>query len=245
MSQDLVLSLQTQNRLLKRSLGLSIFGLAILLLVAAKAPGRTRFAELDVERLNIVGADGKLVMVLSNRARLPKAVVDGRIAGEDRRKPGIIFYNEAGDECGGLIYSGHLDAQHKPSSGMQLSMDRFGGDQQLALGHYEQGGYMYTGFSVFDRGLAKDIDPLYEAWQKAPEGSEREAAKRRWQEAGGAQTTRLFVGKSRDKASVMLMADAQGRPRILMMVRPDGNPSLAFLDEKGEVVQQLPQAARP
>lgn len=245
MSQDLVLSLQSQNRLLKRGLGFSVLGFAVLLLVAAKAPGRTRFTELDVERINIVQADGKLEMVLSNRARLPRAVVDGKAAGQDRQKPGLIFYNEAGDECGGLIYSGHMDEKGKPSSGMHFSMDRFGGDQQLALGHYEQDGYMRTGLNVFDRGLSKDIDPLYEAWQKAPAGPEKEAAKRKWREAGGAQTTRLFVGKTLDKASAVLMADAQGHPRILMMVTPEGTPSLEFLDEKGDVIQRLPQAAKP
>lgn len=39
----------------------------------------------------------------------------------------------------------------------------------------------------------------------------------------------------------MILADAQGRAKIMMLVTPDGKPSLQFLDDAGKVVQQLPQ----
>jgi len=242
MSQDLVLSLQKQNRILKQCLGLGGLALSAALLVAAKSPSdKTRFAEIDAERINIINPNGKTEMVLANRTRLPKAIMDGKESGDDRHKPGLIFFNEVGDECGGLIFDGKLDAKGKPSSGMHFSMDRFGGDQQLALGHYEVGGSMETGLNVFDSGLSKDIDPLYKAYEKAPEGSEKEALKKKLEEPGFLQTKRVFIGKTRGKSSAVILADAKGKPRIMMLVTPEGQPTLQFMDEKGKVIQTLPQ----
>ena len=243
MSQDLVLSLQKQNRLLKQCMGLGSLALAAVLLVAAKTPSeKTRFSEIDVERINIINPNGKVEMVLANRTKLPKAIVDGKETQDDRQKPGLIFYNEMGDECGGLIFDGKLDAKGKPSSGMHFSMDCFGGDQQLALGHYEGGGFMESGLNIYDRGLSKTYQPLFDAFKKAPEGPEKDALEKKWREAGGAQTTRLFVGKTRGKSSAVILADAKGNPRIMMLVTPEGQPMLNFMDDKGEVIQSLPQA---
>lgn len=241
MSQDLVLSLQKQNRLLKTALGLGALALTVVLGVAA-TEARTRFTEIDVERINIVGKDGKRELVIANRARIPGAVIDGKEAPDHRGMPGLVFYNETGDECGGLIWKGQRDAKGKPSAGMHFSMDRFGGDQQLALGHYEEGGFMDTGLNVYDRGLHKDYTPLFEAMQKAPAGPERDKLRQQWEEAGGRQTQRVFVGKTRGKSSAVILADAKGRPRIMMLVTPEGQPTLQFLDDKGNVTQSLPQA---
>lgn len=238
MSQDLVLSLQRQNRLLKAGLAL---GATLGLLVAAK-PARTRFAELDVERLNIVSAEGRNELVIANHGRLPGVVVDGKSHPDHRAMPGLIFYNQAGDECGGLVWKGNLGKDGKPESGMHLSMDRFGGDQQLALGHYEEGGGMNTGLNIYDRGLNKDYAPLFDAWQKAPEGPEKEQLKAKWIAAGGRQTPRLFAGRTGGDSSAVILADKQGHPRIMMLVEPNGTPSLRFFNEKGEVVQRFPEA---
>lgn len=243
-AQDLVAQLSRQNRLLKALLCIVGALIVILVMVAAKAPDtKARFTELDVERINIVMPDGKRELVLANRNRLPRAVIDGRESEDDRGMPGIIFYNAQGDENGGLIFDGRPGQDGKPNAGMHFSMDRYGGDQQLALGHYESGGTMETGLNIYDRGLEADYRALYEAYRKAPEGIEKDQLKQQWIEAGGRQTTRLFVGKTRGKSSAVILADAGGRPRIMMLVAPDGTPQLDFLDESGEVIQSLPEKA--
>ncbi|SEM07779.1 hypothetical protein SAMN05428989_2983 [Pseudoxanthomonas sp. GM95] len=240
--QALIAQLARQNRLLKALLATTCIGLAALGLVAAKSPEtKAKFTEIDAERINIVMPDGKRELVLANRNRLPRAVIDGREVEDDRGMPGIIFYNAAGDESGGLIFDGKLGKDGAPSAGMHFSMDRFGGDQQLALGHYESGGAMETGLNVYDRGMAKDYEPLWDAYDKAKEGPEKERLRQQWIAAGGQQTPRVFVGKTRGKSSAVMLADAKGQPRIMMLVEPDGTPSLEFLDDKGEVTQRLPQ----
>ena len=50
---------------------------------------------------------------------------------------------------------------------------------------------------------------------------------------------RLYVGKTRDKESAVMLSDAMGRPRILMHVTADGAATIDFLDEKGGVVRSI------
>jgi hypothetical protein len=245
MSQALVVQLERQNRLLKQALGLGAIGLLMLVLTAAKTTEESaRFAQIDVERINVVNPNGKVEMVLANRSRLPRAIVNGREFPEDRLKPGIIFYNEAGDESGGLIFDGKLDAKGNPAAGMHFSMDRFGGDQQLALGHYEGGGFMETGLHVYDRGLVKDYEPLFQEYQRTPAGPEKDALKKKWAEAGGEQRTRAFVGRTRGKSAAVILADSKGKPRIMMLVTPEGQPMLNFMDDSGKVIQSLPESPK-
>ena len=245
MTAEIITELRRQNRLLKAGFGLALAGITGALLMGAKEPANTaKFDQIDVRRINIVNADGSHAMVLASQGRLPSVIVDGQSKpGSRDRMPGMIFYGSNGDEIGGLIYDARMGANGKPEEGVHLSMDRYGGDQQLALHHYESGGFMDTGLSVYDRGLEKDYGPIYEEYRNAPPGPEKDALLRRWQEAGGQQTTRLFVGRTKGKSSAVIMADDKGRPRIMMLVSPEGEPSLEFMDENGDVIQSLPQSA--
>ena len=238
MNEDLIQSLKKQNQLLKLALWFSALILTTCLIVAAKS-SRTRFTEIDVERINIVSKDGNRELVIANRDRLPGVVMGGKESPDHRHVPGLIFYNTVGDECGGLIWHGKFNDKGQPDSGMHFSMDRFGGDQQLALGHYEEDGFMSTGLRVYDRGLEKDYGHLWDAMQKAPEGLSKQALTKQWEEAGGQQTPRVFVGKTRGKSSALILSDAQGRARIMMYVTPEGQSVFDFLDDQGKVVQSL------
>lgn len=147
--------LRTHNRLLKLILsGVLTVGGAHALMGVRTPPSRATFDEIDVARINIAGADRGRSMVIAARGPLPEPVVDGKEIKSSRGPmPGVLFYNGVGDEVGGLIYDGKLDEKGKPSGGVHLSMDRFGGDQWLAVHHYEANGHMETGLSVYDRGL--------------------------------------------------------------------------------------------
>lgn len=241
--QELIHQLNRQNRLLKQTLGISAAGMAVLLLVAAKpTENHGKFSEIDVERINIVTPEGKNEMVIANHLRLPEPIVDGKPGKRSGpQRPGMIFYNALGDENGGFIFDGKTDEKGRPISGMHLSMDRFGGDQQLSLGHYESGGTMESGLKIYDRGLKKDYEDLYDAYEKAAAGPEKDALLQKWKDAGGQQTNRLFVGKTRGKSSAIILADAKGKARIMMLVTPEGKPMLNFLDDNGKVIQSLPQ----
>ncbi|MFA5590804.1 MAG: hypothetical protein WDA70_08880 [Lysobacteraceae bacterium] len=156
-------------------------------LMGAKSADRnSRFDQIDVRRINLVNADGRTALMLTSHGCIPdETTIGGRTVTSSR------------DEVGGLIYDAKPGEDGKPHAGVHLSMDRYGGDQQLALRHYEGRGSMETGLSIYDRGLEKDYGPPREEYLKTPDGPEKDALRQRWKDAGGQQTTRLFVGRTR------------------------------------------------
>ena len=61
-----------------------------------------------MERINVVEPNGQVKLVLSNKERLPGPgnIVSGKYGKRAGMKsPGIIFYNDKGDECGGLSFA--------------------------------------------------------------------------------------------------------------------------------------------
>jgi len=243
-NDTLIGQLKRQNQLLKSGLAIASGAVALLLLTAAtEAQRHARFTEIDVERINVIGPNGKPDLVIANRDRLPAPITDGKVGKRSPEKaPGMIFYNAVGDENGGFIFDGQLDAQGKPRTGMHFSMDRFGGDQQLALGHYESNGFMESGLNIYDGGLTRDYGPLRDALDKAAPGPNRDILLKKWKDAGGNQPRRVFVGKTKGRSSALILAGADGTPRIMMTVTPEGTPALDFLDDKGRIVQHFPQA---
>ena len=97
----------------------------IFLLSAFVMQGKKqKFEEIDVERINIVEKDGKLKMVISNAQRQHPGSVDGKVIPRDSGRPaGMIFFNERGDEVGGLVFSGDTGKGQYNS----LTFDKFRG----------------------------------------------------------------------------------------------------------------------
>ena len=62
--------------------------------------------ELTVQRLNIVDANGTLRMVLAGKDRMHPGVMDGVTIDRPRPVAGMLFFNDEGDEVGGLTYTG-------------------------------------------------------------------------------------------------------------------------------------------
>jgi hypothetical protein len=87
-----------------------------------QANQKNRFTEIGVERINIIEKDGKLKMVISNGERQHPGVVDGKMLSR-KRPPGMLFFNEKGDECGGLSFDGN-QKDGKANAGALLAFDR-------------------------------------------------------------------------------------------------------------------------
>lgn len=111
---------------------------------------KTKFAEIDVERINVVEKNGKLNMVISNGERQHPGIIDGRML--DRKRPaGMLFFNEKGDEVGGLSFSGNQSADGKGNASALLAFDRFNQDQTVAIQYSESNGRYQSGLRVWDR----------------------------------------------------------------------------------------------
>ena len=112
--------LRRDIRLLKAYAAISTLAITVLtgLGLAQVPPARQRFQKIDVERINVIERDGRVRLVLSNAERQADAVIDGRTIAPGRRRPaGMIFFNEVGDEVGGLIFSGQTQNGTPQASG--------------------------------------------------------------------------------------------------------------------------------
>jgi hypothetical protein len=205
---------------------------------------KNKFAEIDVERINVIEKDGKLKMVISNSERQHPGVIDGRTLSRTR-PAGMLFFNDKGDECGGLSFNGE-QKDGKASAGALLAFDRFLQDQTVAIQYGENNGQYSAGLRVWDRpdsSLGEVVDKL-QAIQKMTDGPEKTQAMQKLRETSGVGAAqRVFVGKTREKAAALTLSDPQGRPRAQLIVDAQGAARLEFLDEKGGVVQSIPAQA--
>src|SRR5436305_737980 len=87
------------------------------------------------------------------------------------------------------------------------------------------------------------VEAKGEAVRKIPDEAARKAAVQALIDNNESTQQRLFLGKKRDNAAMLLMSGVKGRPRIRMQVAPDGTPKLEFLDEAGKVTYSLPNSS--
>ncbi len=227
-------ALSRDVRFLKRY-AVVVTALALLTLVVAfQSPqGRVSFAEIDVQRINIVESDGQLRMVISNQARQHPGIVNGRIiprAGP--RPPGLIFFNHLGDEMGGLIYGENGKIGHFGS----LTFDKVRGDQTIGFRHLEgDNGTYSSGLEMWQQpNIPGDVlQEKYREIQAMPDTSARRQAIQALRDADQLTTQRLFLGKGRDNTAVLVLSDVKGRPRLRLSVTAEGTPEIEILDEAG------------
>ncbi|HYD45135.1 MAG TPA: hypothetical protein VEA79_07720 [Phenylobacterium sp.] len=213
---------------------------------AISQPDKQVFGEIDVQRINVREKDGTLRLVISNTSRMPGIIHKGvNHPHPNRETAGILFFNEEGTENGGISFGGRRDAQGRViGSGGHLSFDQFEQDQVVALNHSESpDGTRRAGLSITDR----PEKPLpFEAMGKLAKATpaEREALTKELIASGSLGVKqRVFIGKTPDKSSALLLADADGKPRILMQVTAAGEAQIQFLDDAGKPVKTISPTA--
>jgi hypothetical protein len=209
----------------------------------------TRFGEISAERINIVDGSGKTVMAIANKARIAGPVVAGKaypVAISDGREhmAGMIFFNQDGDEMGGLVFNSFRLPNGKAAGIGHLSFDRFQDNQVVALQYKENATSVQAGLTIYDRPgtgvFATSFELLNEARTAPPARLaeiRRQLAEMSAQGALGAE--RAFLG-SRDRASQLVLKDARGRVRARLIIDSDDAARLEFLDEAGRVTAKYP-----
>lgn len=231
-------------RFLKIYAGIITILFGVMLFSAFSVSKIEKFEEINVERINVVEKDGKLKMVIANKARQHPGQVDGNYykEREGQRAAGMIFFSERGDEIGGLIFDGN-DGE---GQGGSLTFDKFRGDQTIQFIHNEnKEGKYYAGLNINDENmtLTDRMNKIREI-EKLPTRQEQNAAKQKMRENGEFLVNRMFIGRGRDKTSYISLNDAKGKTRIEISVEPNGTPKLNFLDENGKVIYSLPEDAK-
>ncbi len=204
---------------------------------SAKPPN---LGEITAERINIVDANGTLRLVISNKDRMHPGVIGGKVVQRQRPYAGFIFFNDEGNEAGGLTLMGR-ETGGKRAADAGLMFDQLGQDQTIGFEYGEQNGQRAAAFKIWDRPdtpLADLVDKLNTA-NAIQDPAQRDAALKQLRATMPRPAQRVLVGKSSDRVASVLLADAQGRNRLALKVDADGNASIEFLDEAGKVVQRV------
>src|SRR5947208_3966082 len=184
----------------------------VLALTAFQRPNaaskKTKFDEIDVERINVVEKDGKLRLVISNRDRSPGPIAYGKPFGyAGGSRPGMIFFNDEGSENGGLTFTGKRQPDGKYSSTVHMSFDQYNEDQVIVLQYADENGVQRKGLSILDRANVPILELVkqQEALQKMPAGPAKDSAMKRFLEPKPGEplaAQRLFFGRDPSKAAL-------------------------------------------
>lgn len=232
------------------ALGLLLFGFA-----AFKSTDRQRFREIDVERINVIEADGTVKMVITNVERFPagKDTINNRPTNVGRKKrAGMLFFNEDGIECGGFIYDGQKK-ENGHSSGLSLTFDQYDGDQvmQLLTQDTRQGDKRFVSSSLMfnDRPKLESQAKTMEIMKELEEllKRDRNLYQKKFAEyeaqglVGG--SPRIMLGKSRSESNGLFLFDDKGMPKAMFYVDKNNNARLDFYDDKGNVTHSFPDVS--
>jgi hypothetical protein len=208
---------------------------------------KTRFTEIDVERINIVEPDGALRMVISNRPRSIGPIYKGKPFGyAGGTRPGIIFFNDEGTENGGLTFTGRKRDDGTYTSSVGMSFDQFNQDETLTLRYTDQNGRKASAITIADRDTRDIYDLIMQrdSINKMTDSTARAAALQRLfgpRDGVPLAATRVYLGRDPSKAAVLNLYDPNGKPRLRLKVDSLGGASLEFLDEQGTVTARMPR----
>ena len=240
-------------RLLKGYAVISTVVMGVLLLGAfqstpASRAQKTRFDEIDVQRINIVEPSGTLRMVLSNAARSQGPLYKGKpffYTGAERPRTGIIFFNDEGTETGGLIFAGKQLGDTGFTGLGHLSFDQFNQDQVFVIQYVDRNGKRRMGIQVNDRHNANIFEwaNTRDSVRRLPDSPAKAEALRRLQEGDPDDprvAERVYVGRDTLKQAVVNLSDKWGKPRLRLVVDSLGAARIEFLDGAGSVTHRIP-----
>ena len=202
--------------------------------------------EITVKKIRIVEPNGTLRAVLSSS---PGFNAGQRAQqGTPIRFAGLMFYNEEGQETGGLTYQGRATPDGQDAD-CTLSFDQYRQDQNVYLHHEEvkdaKSLRIEDGLSINQRPdwtMVKDEYALYNQIQKLPP-AEADELRLKSAQAGKVSAGRLFFGvvrgtnegKPYNNAGIFIK-NKWGRNAIRIFVDDDNKPHFQVFDPLGKTV---------
>ena len=240
-------SIRREIRLLRYyALGTTLLG-GMLLLGAASAVHKAQNATFDtitVNKIIVKDRAGKLAMVLTNHDDPMPSI----FAGKSYKRNGgggneILFYNQLGNEQGGLMWDGIVNPDGTYNSGNVLSYDTVTTDQLLQVHDGNENGKTFSYMTGWNRPneLAPEAQSIINSLLAAKNDNERKAIEAAHPEFFAGFATRYLFGYDRTNTAQVMLADAKGHPRIKMFVTPEGQAKLDFLDANGKVTAEYPK----
>lgn len=203
---------------------------------------RPHFDEVDVERINVVEKDDTTRMVISNAERAPGWIAHGHTFPGRPKNAGMIFYNDEGEEDGGLIYNGR-SARDTINAGASLTFDQYNQDQVVALQYTDYKGRQRYGLAINEFTRHPTLEQLMQL-QSMPDGAAKRAAKARVDSMVAANgnryaSARAFFGRESSGDATVALSDQHGHTRLRLVVDTAGTARIDFLDARGLVTNSI------
>lgn len=242
---------KTQARLLIGSNVSCWLLLLAVLFMGFKPEKNNKFKVLTAERINIVNEDGTTTLAISNKQRIAAPRVNGKEYPvemiERQHFAGMIFFNEAGDEMGGLVFASGKFPNGKTYGIGHLSFDRFNDNQVINLEHKENiHGTVKSGLTFYDRtgdgSFGDNLDLLQEYYYgdiSAERKTEIIAEINELKKNKRLGAERLFIGSS-NEVPQLIMKDDLGKDRVKLFIDSTNIAKLHFFNEKGVLVGEYP-----
>jgi hypothetical protein len=217
---------------------LTIIVIAGIIVILKMMHTNGHFDEITAGRINIVEQDGKLRMVISNHENQHPGSYNGKDLPKRDRPAGMIFFNDDGDECGGLVYDGG-----KKEASMTYSIDQYKNDQIMQIQYAQDKENKEVnrsyGLKLWDRDdrfptgrLSDYVDSL----KSLKDTSAYNAGIKRIRAEGWLGRERLFVGKDTDGEVGLFLRDDKGTPRLKIYINKQNQPVIATLDDNGKLI---------
>ena len=235
---DTTKKLEQQLRTLKIYAIVLTFILALLIgFVAHEYLTKGKFKELTAERIDIVEHNGLLRMAISNKENQDPGSYGGKKIAKRDRPAGMIFFNDDGDECGGLVFDGN-----KNGAGMVYSVDQYKNDQIMQLQYNQEGQpgknlVRKYGLKLWDRNDELPTEKLMayvDSLSKLNDTAAYAAGIGKLKASGALGNERLFLGRDESGKTGLFIRDANGKQRLRIYIDREGHPVMETVDEKGK-----------
>jgi hypothetical protein len=235
--ETIIRNLAFQVRILK-FYGLILTLIVFSIVIYGFTGNNGHFKEITAERVNIVERSGKLRMVISNKESQHPGIMDGETFPKRDRPAGMIFFNDAGDECGGLVYDGE-----KGNASMAYSIDQWKNDQVMQL-QYEQeqaNGKALKSYGLKlwerdDKFTLMRVLRYSDSLKKLNDANAYRSGMEKLKSAGLLASQRLFLGRDEHGEVGLFLNDAKGVLRLKIFINDKNQPVIETLDDNGKVV---------
>lgn len=194
--------------------------------------------ELNVEKLNICEPDGTVKMSLFNSKNIPSLIMDHEDILPGHREQdgisGLMFYNNEGDECGGLIYGSNVDEEGNEEMGISLTFDKFKQDQVLQLHLNKRNDQEQYGISIYDRPdmHIKDSLEILKEYNKETDQDKKNDALQRLQKNNH---KRIFIGNDIDGQTKVSLYNKEGLEKIKFYIDESGEAQILINGTKLDI----------
>ncbi|MEG9328406.1 hypothetical protein V6B16_10715 [Salinimicrobium catena] len=194
--------------------------------------------ELSVNRLNVVGENGNKYVVISSPEIQALGTINGKTIDPEtteRPVPGLLFFNQEGDEIGGLVFG--IDSTN---SYQMLTFDQRKNDQIMTLRKEEQkidGEWKKRYGLLLQERSEKPLPEIVSEIRAIEKIGDTAIRTQKFREFYSNEEhlapRRMFLGRTFNGDVGLFLMDRNNQPRVKIYVDPEGNPKIEKIDSIG------------